>query len=622
MTMQDYLALLDSVEKYQKNLCTVEQDIKAARLRITEASEQRKVLTEQRNASLETVKAEIIAEEEQRQKAPLTAERDDVEKELKDFLNKVARQQEELQSKDYAKVHEASYKVLNHSISIVNKIEPQFGSVITDFSRARAKAMVAEMELTDEMLTTLTEDVSNMSELHDVNRCIPILQTIIGKMFLPRQNAKKVSKSSLRLIALAVKTAAVVGAFALTPVVVVIPYTYGIFRSIADQQYNITNLTEKLNPFILLRELVAARKEQLDDICRQEREAGLEELRISVEAKREALEGRLHDIDQRIGQVRTQAIAAITEDEITARVNQKHSSKVKEASIKLDKAKEHMRMLLEKKDSIEVEMRRLRVALAEARKALESELVDLNKVGSDQRLLTSFFLGFDDAGRIISLDYAGDTSLIMYSGSDSSVVVPFVKMMIIQYFTNMLVNSIRIDIVDFENGGTEYDIFRGKNLSDVISIIATDTSEQTLIEVLHADMRVRSGRISLYAENIDEYNKIMLGRKSIPMEYRIVIFQAFSESLIANQKFLQLCRQGARVGIIMFLFVNISSLPKIDTNDKSGKGREPAKRWRDLIYAIPRQFFNFNAESGDVSDMGIRYKTDSLVELDKYLRGD
>lgn len=621
MTIREYMALLDDIKQCQSSLEIVDRDLKQMQAKVVDLGAQYKKLIEQKNASLESVRNSIIAEEEEKIQAPIRSKISCATDEKRFREARYNSERRVLLNADYTKKYADSYTVVKHCNEVMEMCSKDFSGILSDSSDHYIDLDLSDVTISDEVLLLLANKVLEIAHEDEVELCLPAINRLFNRIFLPQRERSGDRKSSLSLAWLILKSACVIGLFAMIPIVIVAPYTFGVIGSIRGQTKNAVAMSDSLLPLAYLRRMTELRKEYMDNLCKTEQQQEIDALDAEFASDMEKLNDTLHDLEIKELQVRSQVLSNITDEDINARVNQQYSGKVKDAAAMREQAKNQNAALLNKKQELDTRLRNLRVQQAAAKKELENELIDLNHVGEDKTLLRSFFLGFDESGRIISLDYEGDTSLIMYSGADSSVVSPFVRMMIIQYFTNMLVNNLKIDIVDFENGGTEYDVFKQGNLNNVVSISTTDKEESSLIEELHADMRMRSSRISVCADNIDDYNRIMMERDSLTMEYRIVIFQAFSDSLCSNQKFLQLCRQGAKNGIIMFLFVNISSMPKLDSSKKGSSAGNDVKRWRDLIYAIPKQFFNFNSESGEVSALGTLYKTESLAELDKYISG-
>lgn len=635
MILQEYQEILDSLDNCSASLGKFEQEQNNLRLQRQDAESKFKKLQDDKNQTHMELRRTIISEEQTKLETPIRNSLQQQKALYAEEQQKYKNRIQELSDFDFTSVLAESYEILNHSLRLIADLEPEFQAGYSNTLLNTVQESVTSIEPSDGMLRSLNNRVENSLTLSELPKNIPILEKAAKLLFSPGDPSEsesevvkqeepvkqskfkllnifrrepRVSKTSStkKLVGLGIKSGILLGVIAIWPVVIVLPYCFVMGKGVSLQQKNMRAINNSLYPFLVLKFLTRKRQSALEAECSRLRSKAMEEsenefkkLATEIESKQKQLQWELDDIADRV-------VSMVDEDSILRRVEEQYSARVAEARNRISELDTSIQNLSLNHRQMETQLMSLKTAKAETRDKIESDLIDLKGVGTSQLLLKSFFLGFDDRERVISLNYNGDTTLVMYTGDNSQVVEPFIHMMIIQYFTNMMINSLRIDIVDFENAGNSYDIFRYDELSNIISVICTEDAQDDLIESIHNDMRIRSEIISRIADNIEEYNKLLISRDSIPMEYRIVMFQTVSEELLANPRFLQVCRQGARLGVIPIIFVRTDKIPALKgKNDKSFKyGVDYVKKWRDLITAIPRQFFTYLSTTGEITDVG------------------
>lgn len=622
MNLYEYTEVLQKIDETNSQMLNCRNAIKMKQAAIKQSeSELNKLNAEKDNALASERQTLRLAEIQARQK-PIVEERTRVSTKLEDARKTYTEDIKVISGANYNARKEASFIIINECLDTCDMLRDKFDPMLTEGIIQGVLERVERLQISDAMIANLNNDVKVSIGIVETKTSSPMLEKIATKLFIPKVRKNKKSSSLFQMISLGAKTVLLLGVTAYVPVLFIIPFSGFILKGVNTETQSIKELSRLLYPYQFLKEISRRYRTEMLEECEQLRQDDLQ-LREQLFKEEEAgLLESLASLEEQYNEVTEVVDASFDNERTNSLVEQQFTQNLNVAKIRASRNRDALDDQNKELLRMEQSLIGLRTKKAELKLEIEESLINLNSVGTSQLLLQSFFLGFDESERLIELAYDGDTSVIMYTGDDSKVVVPFITMVIIQYFSNMMPNSLHIDIVDLDNGGINYDIFRIGELSTVISIIASSDSESQLIEILSQDMRTRSERISAHAESIDEYNKIMLARDSIPMDYRIVIFQTISDSIMTNQKFLQLCRQGSKNGIIPLIFVNSDSMPRIEIGSDKGVNEENIVKWRNFIYAIPNQFFNYNSSSGEVTNLGDDFKTESLAVFNSILRGE
>lgn len=622
MNLYEYTEVLQKIDETNSQMLNCRNAIKMKQGAIKQSeSELNKLNAEKDNALASERQTLRLAEIQARQK-PIVEERTRVSTKLEDARKAYTEDIKVISVANYNARKEASFIIINECLDTCDMLRDKFDPMLTEGIIQGVLERVERLQISDAMIANLNNDVKVSIGIVETKTSSPMLEKIATKLFIPKVRKNKKSSSLFQMISLGAKTVLLLGVTAYVPVLFIIPFSGFILKGVNTETQNIKELSRLLYPYQFLKEISRRYRTEMLEECEQLRQDDLQLREQLFKEEETSLLESLNSLEEQYNEVTDLVDASFDNERTNSLVEQQFTQNLNIAKIRASRNRDALDEQNKELLRMEQSLIGLRTKKAELKLEIEESLINLNSVGTSQLLLQSFFLGFDESERLIELAYDGDTSVIMYTGDDSKVVVPFITMVIIQYFSNMMPNSLHIDIVDLDNGGINYDIFRIGELSTVISIIASSDSESQLIEILSQDMRTRSERISAHAESIDEYNKIMLARDSIPMDYRIVIFQTISDSIMTNQKFLQLCRQGSKNGIIPLIFVNSDSMPRIEIGSDKGVNEENIVKWRNFIYAIPNQFFNYNSSSGEVTNLGDDFKTESLAVFNSILRGE
>lgn len=618
--IEKYTEVLKRIEDCQESLDSCKEEIKIKELEVKDASATCAQLSKEKTSAIISTRESVINEEIRKTREPLEKKKLSILFELNTLQEEHISNIQRILETNYNILESESFNIINESSHLVNSLTTEFDRLIDDNIRDTVATRVYNLQPTDNMILNLFEAVAKDTDLNSVKGKVPLLEKMTTQLLLPTDTQGRKGSAILQIALMILKGSVIATGLMILPIAVVVPYSAFLLKGISTQNANNEKIQKMLYPYEMLKQCTIKHRAGLIDKCNAQKRADIDMADTKFEETKAVMENNVFNIEKVITDVPVSVSSTLDEDKVQQIVEEKYASKLKESKDTEEILRNGLSQLNTKQSEESETLEQLKKQKTELKRELESTLIDLEKVGTNPMLLKSFFLGFDENENVTTLDYSGESSFIMYSGANSTALIPFINMMIIQYFTNMQINNLHIDIVDLENAGTPYDVFSYGCLKDVINVVATTQEQGELIKLLHKDMRSRSLQISAVAENIEAYNTIMLGRDSIPLDYRVILLQAPSKEIFRDIEFLQLCRQGAKNGIIIFVFVNSSTIPKL-SGASSDLDTEEIKSWEGIIDAVPSKFFNFNSETSEVTNVGLDFKTGALQTFKKLLKG-
>lgn len=266
------MALLDDIKQCQSSLEIVERDLKQMQAKVVDLGAQYKKLIEQKNASMESVRSSIIAEEETKIQAPIRSKISYTADEKRSREARYNSERSELLNKDFTKKFADSYIVVKHCNEVMEMCSKDFSDILSDSSDHYVDLDLSDVMISDEVLLQLANKVSELAHEDEVELCLPAINRLFGRIFLPQRERSGDRKSSLSLAWLVLKSACVIGLFAMIPIVIVAPYTFGVIGSIKGQAKNAIAMSDSLLPLAYLRRMTELRKEYLDNLCKTEKQ--------------------------------------------------------------------------------------------------------------------------------------------------------------------------------------------------------------------------------------------------------------------------------------------------------------------------------------------------------------
>lgn len=601
-----YARTLDKIRKLNVDIRTKRAEIEMNESKKKSLKSQRESVERDREDDVRHEIDRSIQNEIDKQKAPLLTKLEEYNRKYKNTKRKQEIDYDTVKYANYNILERDSFELTNACEDLLDEVEDIFKPYIEETLINTIAERVSEITITDDVLKDLYDRVDKYAYTNDFDTEIPKLMQIALEMFMPSNLTAK--SSSMQVVELGAKSLLIVAGLTIAAPVIIIPYCLSIAKSVSVQKENSDRIQDMLYVYELLRVCTYKRKHDLLRMCEETRQEDFSRIEQYYTNKSNTIEKCIEELQEDIEQVEPNIVQTIDRGQIVRKIEQQYDMKTKELDLQIEQYN----------DAIEKQMWSLtdfqsQLDDNENEKILYKEkitetMLNLTSFRDDPMLLTKFFLGFDENDNIMTVDYDGKPTMIVYTGDNSTVITSFIDMMLIQYYTNMQINNLRIDIIDNVNAGIAYDVFRQGSLTDIVSITATVEEESQLIDALSKEMRSRSVRITTVADDIHKYNKIMLERDSIPMEYRILIIQACSPGLLENKKFITLCNTAFTVGIIPIIFVNSESIPGLGKGGKKDWSEQEISAWADLINAIPDKFYHYNADSGEVAPLGTEFK--------------
>ncbi len=386
--------------------------------------------------------------------------------------------------------------------------------------------------------------------------------------------------------------------FKVQPAILYLPYSLMLLGSVIS---NITR-SKKLVDFVYPYKLLENRKTQVEQEISQQ----VEHLRSiqyhRITAERDSLifpiQRKLEEVRRKINQVEAEVRAGTSTTDLTASAKADYTARMavfdeETAAGQKDISRTH-KFITSNDTQLEKTLKH--------KETLKSQVVDnyLNpkEPGNSKLLTRSFFLGLDDKEELIEFKYDGLSTLILYKGDDNSVNSPLITMMLMQLLSSMSIVALRIAVTDTRAGCIDFAVFAPAILSQRIKMCAVTEDVKKVIETYHNDFRMRNKDILTEAPSIDDYNRHMIEKRSLTREYCLLFLQDPDIKTLADQKLLQLCMSGPRVGIIPIIFFNHRTLNEIL---KSGK-KEDLTTLRTFLDAMGSKLFIFNGDTQDLDE--------------------
>lgn len=399
-----------------------------------------------------------------------------------------------------------------------------------------------------------------------------------------------------------------------SPLFVILPYGGFYLWSVLQSSRHVNAMLNLYYPFRILSVKIQEYKQGLLDSIEAEKQRHLSALdteeRVRVGRAQKLLEQAERDLVAERERIRQ----TTPEEELTAAVRQSldntlHSKEEYVASLKRQVAENATQLS---------QAQHKRQKLEELKDKLKRELTETYlspKTPGDSKILPeSFFLGFDNEGALMEFNYEGKSTMVEYHGPSSASVRDLIMMMVVQLLMAMDITCVSISFIDTDSGGFDYAVFCRKDLDSVFEIISTDEAATKLVESMHAEQRARSSQILVNADNILEYNKAMIQRKSFTKDYRILIFQTISKKVMEDDKFKQLCKNGPRVGIIPIVFISKATMLEY----KDSRFEERIK-FAEFLESINSQIFVYDSATSNLEPQVPNYR-DALLQV--YRRKD
>ena len=284
---------------------------------------------------------------------------------------------------------------------------------------------------------------------------------------------------------------------------------------------------------------------------------------------------------------------SISDDEINYEVDKEFANKISTIEDNLKKIDEQIGEVQRQLEECENELDGIQMNIIRLKDEISRVYWELNEVGTSRVLTNEFFLGFKEY-ELVSVKHDGHALMIEYDGQSSERNSILISMFISQLFSNMLPNVLQISIVDMDYTCRDYSIYNGEYFDIIFNYITSSEEAKKNIDELHADLIKRQAQISPIADSIEEFNKMMVERQSFTKEYSFIIFQNADDSILKNQRLLQLCRTGCTFGIMPIIFVKSQLIAEIKTEP------EKHKIEMELLESVGDYTWTFNHETLDL----------------------
>lgn len=236
--------------------------------------------------------------------------------------------------------------------------------------------------------------------------------------------------------------------------------------------------------------------------------------------------------------------------------------------------------------------------------------------GTDRIITKELFIGFNEEDKAVTLAYNADSTVIMYSGETASSITDLVMMIFVQILCNTNIASLVMHIFETEQGAPRFAPFTQKELGDCVVIHSTKAQCLEAIKSLHRELEIRNKQILSYADNIEAYNREMLAKNSLTMDYKVLLIQDSGGAIYDNKEFEQICKSGPTVGIIPIIFIQQNHLFEV-----CQKGEQDwIKKYLAILSAISTTYYKYVSEKKVLSAYTPDFRSALLNRIQKSLK--
>lgn len=385
--------------------------------------------------------------------------------------------------------------------------------------------------------------------------------------------------------------------------------TFVIYCLITDLTNGVKTI-KAITPLLVLDLKCSLFKTQLEDIMQVAVDKNKESLKQQYDNKKQELKAILDDAYKNYRNCEQRIRSTTTSETLIFNAKSTYEARIRES---LDEIEELKQQLDDNNICVESNKNRLRQLI----KDKEQYKIDLyerylrpSQPGVSTLLIDSFFLGMTDTEELIEFKYDGKPTMVMYYGEDNTANEQLISMMIIQLLASMRITSIRIGIYDSFRACTPYAVFSPRELDGYIDLITTSENLKDYIQSEYDLLRVRSRDILSTSSNIEEYNKTMLARGSLTVDYHILLIQDPDDNLIKDPKFLQLCRTGFTVGIIPIIFLSNAQIMETIRGDSEKK-----KLFNEFLDVFQDRLYTYESKTQDLTHRGVTLKQQILNKM-------
>lgn len=291
-------------------------------------------------------------------------------------------------------------------------------------------------------------------------------------------------------------------------------------------------------------------------------------------------------------------VADVTVDntQIATTVHTKLQAQYDTLNTRMQSATENVTILDDDIRKSDMLLAELQQEVQAAKQNVKSTYWDLKQVGTSKLFPTSFVIGFS-GNELITLDYMMAPMTFIYTGQSSRGNSTLITMIIAQILCNIAPTLVYITLVDTQFGCADYKPLAPlDDKMDIFEYITLNKDSKNFLERTHTEVTMQERLILPHADNITEFNKIKIQRNSFTTEYHVVIFQDLEKSILESEEFIQILRNGPRVGVIPIVFISNTYVREIKQSTQNDE-----KRWLKILLEESRQStWTFNQSTLDV----------------------
>lgn len=615
--LQQYRTCLKNITNIMREQDMNEKNLDRLRAEISDLESKKVLLKASMRSSVDKQSAAQLQKMISAKRSEILSAVADVDRQIGTLLREYESAVNQARSNQDTTKFKPNFIRLNAAKSIIAKgseaIDDVASPAIISSITSRLAREAPDAPLSDNDFEELTFEVERLLEDVPDGTFDNLFEKIISFVLLDINTFSKLKPGS-RATIYVVYILAFAGLLMIEPVLFCLPYSILLmsagYRNIRTNQ----KLLAFTYPYKLLEQQVGIYEDSLNGRIQAQLDRTLQSLAKKHDVQRAPLEARKAELNRILPGVENEVKNNTSFDDLMAAAQAEYDQKIEEIQQQINKANG---TIARTNKFIASNDKQLEKAFA-MRDSLKGEIVKtyLNptKPGDSKLLVRSFFLGVDDSDELIEFNYDGKPTLIIYKGDSSEVNAPLINMMLMQLLANMSIISLRIAVTDTLKGGSPYAVFSPKQLSERITICATDSAVQEIIKEYHNEFQMRTKDILTTAESLDAYNEMMLQRHSLTRDYLFLFLQDPDIKTIKGQNLLQLCRSGPQLGIIPIIFVNNTQLNEwlLDTT-------ETLLTIKDFTETFDEQLFIFDGDTQDLQFAGLSLKDNILSRIKKGL---
>ena len=598
--LEDYKACLNNIIILRKRISPAEFSIRYAKGKYNDAYNAYNAVQASMDGELARVYKEALAKLVTEKTNKLRVEREKLVAEFKALEQEKSTGIQNINNREYSDIVGKEMEVVQEINCFISENRDKFSSLDKRLDKGIQAEVLEEYVLSTSQLLKLKQLLEESFVGLQVKDYTTPIEKITNVLCFDINIFKDLTPFN-KTVLYFVWTLLIFGSMIFVPLVFVVPYTLFYIYSIYSTARAYNRLLNTYYPFKGLEVLAKKAVTSINEKVETQRQKDLELLSKEMDSKLSKCQGDIIALSSALQNAERDVASSVNKEELTASAVKTLKAQMAAQKEAISRANSELVEATKQLERIKQELEQEYKKQQELRAKLTEAYLNPKEAGASKLLPSSFFLGFDSEGNLMEFNYGGLASMIEYRGTQltlfgaSAAIKDLILMVIMQLMMTVDITCITIHFVDTYSAGFDYAIFKKGDLDSVFDMVATNGEVTELIESMHNIMLQRSSQIMVVADGINEYNKLMISRKSFTLDYHVIIFQTVDESIFSNEKFLQVCKNGPMIGIVPLVFV-----PQLFIKEQEKAKPEQRGNFRKFLDSINTDIYCYDVDTSSL----------------------